>query len=228
METENQTLSIHRQTSNLSPVTEIGSVTTKNKRKNFNPRFTSATDEFEQETERNANSNPLTTELTVKIEKGKYSSEDEASGSEEGLSHHNRVAQQMSQLNEKDVAERLARFPSAEENLANAIESTRVKTMKDIQSPDQEAKYRDFAFKTMQELLNIYGLSLTFNDMVDAFKQQKLQMESKFKTFFVAVSYELSKRPFFLNFYSYNTQQTSNNFTKVERIHFLTHNPLYY
>lgn len=175
METENQTsLSIHRQ--NLSPVTEIGAniQTTKNKRKNFNPRFTSATEEFDEHRERNN-----ITELTVKIEKGKYSSEDEASGSEESVHHH-----QTSQLNEKDVAERLARFPLAEESLTNAIESTRVKIMKDLQSPDTEAKYRDFAFKTMQELLNIYGLSLTFNDMVDAFKQQKLQMESKFKRFF--------------------------------------------
>lgn len=185
METENQTLSIHRQTSNLSPVTEIGSVTTKNKRKNFNPRFTSATEDFETTHDRQViqqqNALTTTTELTVKIEKGKYSSDEEGSESEEGHNTLNRLQQQMNQLNEKDVAERLARFPSAEENLANAIESTRAKTMKDLQSPEQEAKYRDFAFKTMQELLNIYGLSLTFNDMVDAFKQQKLQMESKFK-----------------------------------------------
>lgn len=188
METENQTLSIHRQTSNLSPVTEIGSVTTKNKRKNFNPRFTSATEDFETTHDRQViqqqNALTTTTELTVKIEKGKYSSDEEGSESEEGHNNLNRLQQQMNQLNEKDVAERLARFPSAEENLANAIESTRAKTMKDLQSPEQEAKYRDFAFKTMQELLNIYGLSLTFNDMVDAFKQQKLQMESKFKYIF--------------------------------------------
>lgn len=204
METENQTLSIHRQT-NLSPVTEIGSVTTKNKRKNFNPRFTSATEDFEVE---QMSPNTLTTtELTVKIEKEKYSSDEDGSGSEEDHTL-NRLQQQMNQLNEKDVAERLARFPSAEENLANAIESTRVKTMKDIQSPDQEAKYRDFAFKTMQELLNIYGLSLTFNDMVDAFKQQKLQMESKYKN-----------DRFLLYFYS---------FFKTETLSHAHHNPFYF
>jgi hypothetical protein len=37
---------------------------------------------------------------------------------------------------------------------------------------ETEAKFREFAFKTMQELLNIYGLSLSTNDIVDALKQQ--------------------------------------------------------
>ncbi|XP_063704983.1 uncharacterized protein LOC134834292 [Culicoides brevitarsis] len=169
---------VHRQASNLSPVPEIhGSVTTKNKRKNFNPRFTSATEDFARDHDNN--SSLTTTELTVKIEKGsKYSSDEEDEQETENVDTLHRLQQQMNQFNEKDVAERLARFPLAEENLANAIEQTRAKTLKDVVSPDQEAKYRDFAFKTMQELLNIYGLSLSFNDMVDAFKQQKLQMES--------------------------------------------------
>lgn len=39
---------------------------------------------------------------------------------------------------------------------------------------ETEAKFREFAFKTMQELLNIYGLSLSPNDVVDALKQQNL------------------------------------------------------
>lgn len=39
---------------------------------------------------------------------------------------------------------------------------------------ETEAKFREFAFKTMQELLNIYGLSLSPNDIVDAMKQQHL------------------------------------------------------
>jgi hypothetical protein len=37
---------------------------------------------------------------------------------------------------------------------------------------ETEAKFREFAFKTMQELLNIYGLSLSTNDIADALKQQ--------------------------------------------------------
>lgn len=39
---------------------------------------------------------------------------------------------------------------------------------------ETEAKFREFAFKTMQELLNIYGLSISPNDIVDALKQQHL------------------------------------------------------
>jgi hypothetical protein len=39
---------------------------------------------------------------------------------------------------------------------------------------ETEAKFREFAFKTMQELLNIYGLSLSTNDIVDALKQQHM------------------------------------------------------
>ena len=38
---------------------------------------------------------------------------------------------------------------------------------------EAEAKFREFAFKTMQELLNIYGLGLSTNDIVDALKQQQ-------------------------------------------------------
>lgn len=41
---------------------------------------------------------------------------------------------------------------------------------------EAENKFRDFAFKTMQELLNIYGLSLTFSDVVEAFKQQQQRL----------------------------------------------------
>lgn len=40
---------------------------------------------------------------------------------------------------------------------------------------EAEAKFREFAFKTMQELLNIYGLGLSSNDIVDALKQQQQQ-----------------------------------------------------
>lgn len=36
---------------------------------------------------------------------------------------------------------------------------------------EAEAKFREFAFKTMQELLNIYGLGLSNNDIADALKQ---------------------------------------------------------
>lgn len=41
---------------------------------------------------------------------------------------------------------------------------------------EAEMRFRDFAFKTMQELLNIYGMPLTFGDVVDAFKQQQQRM----------------------------------------------------
>lgn len=37
---------------------------------------------------------------------------------------------------------------------------------------ETEAKFREFAFKTMQELLNIYGLSLPPNEILDAMKNQ--------------------------------------------------------
>lgn len=40
---------------------------------------------------------------------------------------------------------------------------------------EAEAKFREFAFKTMQELLNIYGLGLSTNDIVDVLKQQQPQ-----------------------------------------------------
>lgn len=42
---------------------------------------------------------------------------------------------------------------------------------------ETEAKFREFAFKTMQELLNIYGLSLSTNDIVDVLKQQQQQQQ---------------------------------------------------
>lgn len=38
---------------------------------------------------------------------------------------------------------------------------------------ETEAKFREFAFKTMQELLNIYGLSLPPNEILDAMKNQQ-------------------------------------------------------
>lgn len=38
---------------------------------------------------------------------------------------------------------------------------------------EAEAKFREFALKTMQELLNIYGLGLSSNDIVDVIKQQQ-------------------------------------------------------
>lgn len=38
---------------------------------------------------------------------------------------------------------------------------------------ETEVKFREFAFKTMQELLNIYGLSLPPNEILDAMKNQQ-------------------------------------------------------
>lgn len=42
---------------------------------------------------------------------------------------------------------------------------------------ETETKFREFAFKTMQELLNIYGLSLSTSDIVDVLKQQQIQQQ---------------------------------------------------
>jgi len=44
---------------------------------------------------------------------------------------------------------------------------------------ETEAKFREFAFKTMQELLNIYGFSLSPSDVVEAMKQQQHLGEHK-------------------------------------------------
>lgn len=44
---------------------------------------------------------------------------------------------------------------------------------------EAEAKFREFAFKTMQELLNIYGLGLSTNDIVDVLKQQQQQQQNQ-------------------------------------------------
>lgn len=43
-----------------------------------------------------------------------------------------------------------------------------------INLSETEAKFREFAFKTMQELLNIYGLSLPPNEILDAMKNQQM------------------------------------------------------
>lgn len=45
---------------------------------------------------------------------------------------------------------------------------------------ETEAKFREFAFKTMQELLNIYGLSLPPNEILDAMKNQQMSELKKF------------------------------------------------
>lgn len=50
---------------------------------------------------------------------------------------------------------------------------------------ETEAKFREFAFKTMQELLNIYGLSLPPNEILEAMKNQQM---SKFLNFIVSFS----------------------------------------
>lgn len=39
---------------------------------------------------------------------------------------------------------------------------------------ETEAKFREFAIKTMQDLLNIYGLSLPPNEILDAMKNQRM------------------------------------------------------
>jgi hypothetical protein len=43
---------------------------------------------------------------------------------------------------------------------------------------ETEAKFREFAFKTMQELLNIYGLSLPPNEILDAMKNQQSELKT--------------------------------------------------
>lgn len=43
---------------------------------------------------------------------------------------------------------------------------------------ETETKFREFAFKTMQELLNIYGLSLPPNEIMEAMKQTSKRFNS--------------------------------------------------
>lgn len=47
---------------------------------------------------------------------------------------------------------------------------------------ETEAKFREFAFKTMQELLNIYGLSFPPNEIIDVMKNQEMS-ESDFEVY---------------------------------------------
>lgn len=51
-----------------------------------------------------------------------------------------------------------------------------------INLSETEAKFREFAFKTMQELLNIYGLSMQPNEILDAMKNQQM---SELKKYFI-------------------------------------------
>lgn len=58
-----------------------------------------------------------------------------------------------------------------------------IKIDSDIQSMtnqiDPEVRFREFAIKTMQELLNIYGLSISPTDIIEALKKQQQQQQQK-------------------------------------------------
>jgi hypothetical protein len=56
-----------------------------------------------------------------------------------------------------------------------------------INLSEAEAKFREYAFKTMQDLLSIYGLSLSPNDIVDALKQQHLGKKSFHYPYFLNI-----------------------------------------
>jgi hypothetical protein len=47
---------------------------------------------------------------------------------------------------------------------------------------ETEAKFREFAFKTMQELLSIYGLSLPPNEILEAMKNQQMSKSNSLFT----------------------------------------------
>lgn len=136
METENQLSVLNSMLGDEMDSSPLCLQTSKNKRKNFNPRFAESKDE----------------EIKLKVEV-EAASESEKEEEEQ----------------QNTTAASLASFMAAGTLEAAAVARS-----------EAESKYRDFAFKTMQELLNIYGLSLTFNDVVDAFKQQQQRLrESK-------------------------------------------------
>lgn len=149
METESQLATVLHQSGPPGGGGEMDSSplclqTSKNKRKNFNPRFAETKDDDQSV----APPNTATATLKLKVETGSESDEKE---DEDDLQPPNPAAA-------------LASFMAA-----NALEAAARQT-------EAESKFRDFAFKTMQELLNIYGLSLTFSDVVDAFKQQQQKL----------------------------------------------------
>lgn len=142
MEAENPT-NVNNPRSDVPTDLCLSNQTTKNKRKNFNPKFTSISEDIKP-----AYTDDRTSELI-------------STGFDDKCLPKNEIHNNKEQL------------PSCL-SLENNLNSNSVP-----HEPDPENKYRDFAFKTMQELLNIYGLALTFNDMVDAFKQQKLHLNGK-------------------------------------------------
>lgn len=118
-----------------SPDTSPLCLQTKNKRKNFNPRFAETKDD----------------DMHMKSEPppvGESDSEEQEEEEDDGSPNPATIATLMAAGNFEAAA----------------------------RQSEAESKFRDFAFKTMQELLNIYGLSLTFSDVVDAFKQQQQKM----------------------------------------------------
>jgi hypothetical protein len=53
---------------------------------------------------------------------------------------------------------------------------------------ETESKLREFAYKTMQELLNVYGLSLPSNDLLEAMKNQQMMSKCKVKFYLYSMS----------------------------------------
>lgn len=149
-------------TSNTKDLTTSLSLHTRNKRKNFNPRFTSATDSDHSDAS-NVTPNNIT-ELKIKIGHGGFSDGEKESDSS--------AASSSDEL--PPVQPLLPAFPN--NNLVDAINPATGLSL------EAESKFRDFAFKTMQDLLNIYGLSLTFNDVLDAFKQQQEKLQQVQRT----------------------------------------------
>lgn len=79
---------------------------------------------------------------------------------------------------------------------------------------ETEAKFREFAFKTMQELLNIYGLSLPPNEILDAMKNQQM---SELKKYFKQANTILKICP-----QNANTSKTKFDLLIFKNIFFLT------
>lgn len=157
-------------TSNTKDLATSLSLHTRNKRKNFNPRFTSATDSDHSD----HNQAPNITELKIKI--GAHGTHGGFSDGEKESSDSS-AASSSSSSSSSDEHPTVAPPPAYPNN--NVVDGINPATGLSLEA---ESKFRDFAFKTMQELLNIYGLSLTFNDVLDAFKQQQQKLQQHQRT----------------------------------------------
>jgi hypothetical protein len=171
----------------------------KNKRKKFNPKFmltnSSSDDEGDGSMEKDDDDDLYQKEINKEsIERA--SSEDESGGGVKVASGHELISEKAGLNNNNDSPPPpafnnpflspskslsfLQKFGSLQQQqqifqqaAMSAIAPQLTQQLSgSMNLSETEAKFREFAFKTMQELLNIYGLSLSTSDIVDALKQQ--------------------------------------------------------